>query len=164
MIELRHLTPDDWQIWRELRQAALAEAPAAFGSRLADWQGVNDREERWRGRLGIPGSHNVVATLEGNAVGMASGVPTTPLTEVVELVSMWVAPSARGRGVGDALVSEVEGWARSVGARTLRLDVAEDNAQAIGLYRRHGLACTGEQGDLMADGVRHETVMQKRLR
>lgn len=52
------LTPDDWPIWRELRLAALAEAPQAFGSRLADWQGEGDREERWRDRLSIPGSCN----------------------------------------------------------------------------------------------------------
>ena len=66
MIELRVLTPDDWRTWRRLRLAALAEAPYAFGSRLADWQGDGDREERWRARLGIPGSFNVVAVLGGN--------------------------------------------------------------------------------------------------
>jgi hypothetical protein len=65
VIELRVLTPDDWPSWRELRLAALAEAPYAFGSRLADWQGDHDREQRWRDRLGIPGSYNVIAVLDG---------------------------------------------------------------------------------------------------
>lgn len=51
VIELRVLTPDHWPAWRELRLAALAEAPYAFGSRLADWQGDRDREQRWRDRL-----------------------------------------------------------------------------------------------------------------
>ena len=75
MIELRVLTPDDWPAWRELRLAALAEAPQAFGSRLADWQGEGDREQRWRDRLGIPGSYNVIAVLNEQPAGMASGVP-----------------------------------------------------------------------------------------
>src|SRR5439155_1526489 len=45
-IELRTVRPDDWTIWRDLRLAALAEAPYAFGSTLAQWQ--DQAEERWR--------------------------------------------------------------------------------------------------------------------
>ena len=163
VIDLRRLTPDDWATWRQVRLAALAEAPYAFGSSLAEWQGVNDSEDRWRDRLSLAGSHNVVAMIDNSAVGMVSGVPATRFEGVVELISMWVAPAARGRGVGDALVSDVERWARSIGGRTLRLNVSEGNAFAFELYERHGFACTGEQGDLMPDGVRHEEVMEKQL-
>jgi hypothetical protein len=75
VIELRVLTPDDWPAWRELRLAALAEAPHAFGSRLADWQGDGDREQRWRDRLGIPGSYNVIAVLDGRPAWPAAFRP-----------------------------------------------------------------------------------------
>lgn len=142
MIELRVLTPDDWRLWRELRLAALAEAPDAFSSRLADWQGEGDREERWRARLGIPGSHDLVATLDGLPAGMASGVPGDD-EGVVDLISMWIAPAARGRGVGDALVGEVVAWAGRVGARTVRLDVHDTNDAAAALYRRNGFRRSG---------------------
>jgi ribosomal protein S18 acetylase RimI-like enzyme len=162
MIELQTLTPEDWQTWRELRLAALAEAPYAFGSKLADWQGEGDRAERWRARLAIPGSHNVVAVRDGRPVGMVSGVPTGD-PGVVELISMWVDPAARGRGVGDRLLAAVEQWARQVGAGTVRLAVVPDNEAAIGLYRRNGFAETGELGDLMPDGVRRERIMAKAL-
>lgn len=162
MIEGLVLAPDDWATWRALRLAALAEAPDAFGSRLADWQGEGDREERWRERLAVPGSHNVVARMDGDPVGMASGVPTAD-DHVVELISMWVAASARGRGVGDLLVHEVERWARSRGATLLRLDVTDGNQPAAALYERNGFGFTGETGDLMPDGMRHELVMEKRL-
>lgn len=162
MIELRTLSPDDWQLWRSLRLAALTEAPYAFGSTLADWQGEGDREARWRDRLGIAGSHNVVAALDRELVGMASGVPSEQ-EDAVELISMWVSRAARGRGVGDALVAEVERWALRRGARVLRLDVTDGNEAAAGLYLRNGFAFTGELGDLMADGVRRERVMAKPL-
>ncbi|MEU8004931.1 GNAT family N-acetyltransferase [Catellatospora sp. NPDC049111] len=162
MIELRVLAPDDWPIWRELRLAALAEAPYAFGSRLADWQGDGDRDERWRGRLEIPGSYNLVALLDGRSAGMASGVPTED-RGVVELISMWVHPDARGRGVGDQLLAAVEQWARQVRAEVLKLAVAEGNDSATGLYRRHGFQLTAEVGDLMPDGVRREQIMAKEL-
>jgi ribosomal protein S18 acetylase RimI-like enzyme len=162
VIELRVLTPDDWPTWRSLRLAALAEAPYAFGSRLADWQGAGDREERWRTRLSSPGSYNVVALLDGLPVGMASGVPGAD-DGVVELISMWVSPAARGNGVGDVLVQAVTRWAQHLGARQLRLTVAQGNEPAAALYQRHGFRRTGELGDLMPDGVRREEVMAKEL-
>jgi ribosomal protein S18 acetylase RimI-like enzyme len=162
VIELRILGQDDWQVWRALRLAALTEAPYAFASTLADWQGEGDREARWRDRLGIAGSHNAVAALDGEPVGMASGVPSEQ-EDTVELISMWVAATARGRGVGDALVRDVERWALLSGARVLRLGVTDGNEAAAGLYLRSGFAYTGEPGDLMADGVRRERVMAKHL-
>jgi len=162
MIKTVVLTEDDWKTWRELRLVALTEAPYAFGSQLADCQGDNDREDRWRGRLGIPGSYNMVATLDGQPVGMASGVPTDQ-DGVVELISMYVAPAGRGRGVGDHLVQAVEQWARQVGAGTLRLGVVEDNKHAWALYQRNGFHDTGELGSHMPDGIRREHIMIKSL-
>ncbi|MEU4551064.1 GNAT family N-acetyltransferase [Micromonospora violae] len=160
MIEMRVLSEDDWKMWRELRLAALAEAAYAFGSQLADWQGEGDREERWRGRLAIPGSYNIMAMLDGRPAGMASGVPTDQ-DGVVELISMYVAPVGRGRSVGDHLVRAVEQWARLVGAQTLRLAVVEGNKNAWALYQRSGFRDTGELGDLMPDGVRREHTLAK---
>lgn len=139
MPEIRTLTPDDWRLWRDLRLAALAEAPEAFGATLAEWSGDGDREERWRARLSIPGGRDFVVLLAGTAVGMVSGVPT-PDDGTVELISMWVSPAGRGRGVGDRLVEAVVQWAVEQGARTLRLSVMQDNPQAIALYERNGFA------------------------
>jgi len=116
VIELRALTPDDWPAWRELRLAAMAEAPHAFGSRLADWQGDGDREQRWRDRLGHcrvlqrhRGSRRP-AGRDGQPTGMASGVPADGENGAAELISMWVSPVARGRGVSDRLVRAAVDW------------------------------------------------------
>lgn len=163
VIELRVLTPDDWRAWRELRLAALAEAPYAFGSRLSDWQGDGDREERWRGRLSIPGSRNIIAVLDGRPAGMVSGVPAEDDDGAAELISMWVSPAARGRGIGDRLVRAVEDWARQAGAGVLRLAVSDGNENAMALYRRRGFADTGEPGDPMPDGAHREHIMAKAL-
>ena len=159
--EIVALTPDDWATWRRLRLAALSDAPHAFGAQLTDWTGGGDLEERWRSRLGIPGSHNVVVLLDDRGVGMASGVPTSDVG-VVELISMWVAPDARGRGVGDALVREIERWSLAAGARVVRLSVAEGNGPAAALYERHGFRYTGEWNE-MPGGSRRERVMEKEV-
>jgi ribosomal protein S18 acetylase RimI-like enzyme len=163
MTEISVLSVEDWAVWRSLRLAALAEAPYAFGSTLSDWQGDGDREQRWRDRLTIPGSRNVVAVLDTVPVGMATGVPSGS-DGPVELISMWVAPEARGRGVADRLIEDIEDWAvRERHATTLRLMVMPGNANAIALYRRHGFTETGELGDPAPDGRGRELVLEKKL-
>ncbi|MFF3513439.1 hypothetical protein [Streptomyces sp. NPDC002573] len=73
MVTLRVLATDDWPLWRTLRLTALADAPHAFKSRLADW--CRGEEQRWQARLEAPGAHHVAALLDGCAVGMGSGRP-----------------------------------------------------------------------------------------
>ena len=160
MIELKSVGPDDWKLWRELRLAALAEAPYAFGSQLVDW--ADAPEERWRERLSVPTAYQVIASLDGTPVGMAGGFRADE-PGVAELVSMWIAPAGRGQGVGDALMAAIEDWARAAGARVLKLSVVDGNDPAHNLYLRSGFADTDELGDLMPDGVHCEIVMRKAL-
>ena len=139
-VDLRAITPDEWELWRAIRLEALADAPYAFSSRLATWRSAP--EERWRERLGLADSHNLVAFTEGRAVGMATGMPAEE-RGVAELVSMYVARSVRGRGVGDLLVGAVEQWAVGRGFGSLCLEVVADNGPARRLYERHGLVVVG---------------------
>jgi ribosomal protein S18 acetylase RimI-like enzyme len=137
VLTIKVLTADDWPLWREARLAALAEAPYAFGSRLADWQGDLDREERWRQRLSLTGAYNLLAILDGVPAGMATGIPGDEPGEA-QLISMWVAPKARGQRVGDTLISEIESWAHTATYARLLLLVKAGNPAAIRLYERNG--------------------------
>jgi ribosomal protein S18 acetylase RimI-like enzyme len=159
-IALRRLSADDWAEWRPVRLAALAEAPDAFGSRLADWQDAP--EHRWRTRLSLPGSLDLLAVEGDRAVGTVSGVPDPDDPAHVELISMWVDPAARGRGVAGLLVRAVVGWAADQGAVDVRLSVMPDNDRARRAYARAGFTATDEPGDLLPDG-RRETVMRRDL-
>jgi ribosomal protein S18 acetylase RimI-like enzyme len=51
-----------------------------------------------------------------------------------------VAPAHRGRGLAVQLMRALGEWARLGAARRMWLQVAEDNAAALGLYRRLGFA------------------------
>jgi ribosomal protein S18 acetylase RimI-like enzyme len=160
MVHLRVLTKGDWPLWREVRLAALGEAPQAFKARLADWH--SGGEERWRERLEMPDAYNIIALLGGRTVAVASGLPADD--GAYELRSVWVNPQARGRGIGDRLLAAVETWALRSGATTLKLAVIPGNEPAIALYQRNGFIVTEELGDLLSDGVTRERVMVKELR
>lgn len=142
VIEVVVVTPDDWRLWREFRLAALAEAPGAFGSTLAEWSGAADTEQRWRARLeGV--ALNLVVTCDGEAAGMVSA--TAPDGDrPAELISMWVAPTSRGRGVGDEAIRQILAWVReNFPTSDVELSVKTNNEHAIRLYERHGFVDAG---------------------
>ena len=51
---------------------------------------------------------------------------------------MWVAPAARGLGLGRRLLTELEAHAAANGVRILRLETNRTLAEAISLYRTSG--------------------------
>jgi GNAT superfamily N-acetyltransferase len=109
--DVRGVAPDEWRLWRDVRLRALADAPDAFGSSLAEWERADER--RWRRRLNdVP--FNVVAVTGDVPVGQASGTAASE-DRRVELISLWVVAESRGTGVARALVDAVTEWARGVG-------------------------------------------------
>lgn len=147
MVDLRVVSPDEWELWREVRLRALADAPEAFGSSVTDWE-IAD-EHRWRQRL-VSVPFNVVAVVDGVAVGQASGSRLFD-RKLVGRTSMYVAPDARGSGTADALVEAVKEHARGLGATVVRLSVRRQNARAIKFYERVGFGHTDEPGDEPAE-------------
>src|SRR5580693_3259042 len=101
-VEIREIGAGDWQALRDIRLAALRDTPPAFAE--ADWL-------RWISR---GDTFLAFAPELGTApVGIAGGYDGEPGT--IELISMWISPGARGRGIGRALVEAVLGQARAKG-------------------------------------------------
>jgi GNAT superfamily N-acetyltransferase len=194
MVSVRKITTDDWELMRDVRLAALADAPFAFGSTYA--REAEFTEERWRSRINErsvtffahdspgPAAASAVPAGTGPAstgpaspgpantgpanTGPASGVPAGLAGVYVEdgepdLVSMWVRPSARGLGIGEALVEAAAAWAKARGYGTLYLWVTESNAPAARLYERLGFTPTGETQPLPSDPALGEIRMSRAL-
>ncbi len=144
--DLVRVGPDEWETFRDVRLASLADAPGAFGATYADW--VDASEDRWRSRLtDVP--FTVVASVDGRGVGVVSGAPSE--TEVW-LISMWVAPDHRGTGLAGRLIDEVASWASARGQDT-HLMVRDDNARAIRAYERAGFTDLGVPEDWPDDAL-----------
>lgn len=137
---MRRLGPVDWLTFREVRLAALRDAPHAFSSKLDDE--VKLGPEQWQHRLSA--RSQFVAMAEGAVVGTV-GVVVLPGAPAAELISMWVRPDARGQGVGDRLVAAVLDWAAVARLDEVRLWVTTGNAAAERLYARCGFKRTGAE-------------------
>jgi GNAT superfamily N-acetyltransferase len=150
-ISIRRAVDEDWQILREIRLAALQESPSAFGSsyaREAEWT-----ESEWREwtEESKKATEQVVflAFDDADCVGLAGGYDNEGTT--VRVMSMWVAPRARGLGIGEQLVDAIVAWARTIGQDTVDLWVTEGNEPAEKLYRRKGFEPMDDTRPLPSD-------------
>jgi len=93
----------------------------------------------------------VLAVEDGRPLGCGCFKPHGP--DAVELKRMYVAPQARGRGVGRRLVGALEAWARELGHARAVLETGTSQPEAVALYRRCGYQrtpCFGPYLDLPA--------------
>ena len=137
--EIRRVAPDEWAAFRDVRLAALAEAPGAFAATLDMEAGYDER--RWRERVGR--SAFFLAWDGDRPVGMVGGYRQDD--GGWHVISMWVAPQARGAGLAERLIDAVAGHARGQNASTLTLWVTDGNDRARAFYRRVGFRSTGRR-------------------
>jgi ribosomal protein S18 acetylase RimI-like enzyme len=144
MISIARIKRGNALIFREARLHALQESPDAFSSSYAsealltetDWFA---RIDRLNGELGIG-----FLAMDGDTVcGIVAGLLDQDDPGQADLISMWVAPDYRRRGIGRKLVDAVLAWATACAVRVVRLMVTCDNEAAIDLYQSVGFALTG---------------------
>jgi GNAT superfamily N-acetyltransferase len=138
-VRTREVSPEEWQLWRDMRLRSLREVPDAFVS-THDHEVLFD-EETWRSRLDGTSGPAVVAHVDEQPVGMGAGRIHRPGR--LEVVAMWTDPDWRGHGVGPKVLDHVVGWARDRGLQP-DLRVADDNLSARRVYEQYGFRAEGE--------------------
>jgi ribosomal protein S18 acetylase RimI-like enzyme len=145
-MNIRLLTADDLDALWSIRLRSLQDNPEAFGSTYDETQ--QRGKESYRQRLRQPHTETFFlgAFDEESLVGIVgfyreSG---TKGQHKGYIISMYVAPEQRGRGVGKALVAEAIAQARTIpGLDQLLLAVVTTNTAARQLYRSLGFEVYG---------------------
>jgi DNA-binding MarR family transcriptional regulator/GNAT superfamily N-acetyltransferase len=83
-----------------------------------------------------PAGQFVVAYLHGEAIGCGAVKHHTDAP--AEIKRMWIAPAARGLGLGRRLLETLEACARAGGARVARIETSAVLNEALALYRSTG--------------------------
>jgi len=137
-VELREMTEADWPqvaaIWAE----GIATGQATFETEPPSWP-VFDATRRREGRF--------VAEHDGVVVGWAALAPVSsrPCYEGVAENSVYVTSSARGFGVGTALMRALVAAAAAAGIWTIQTSVFPGNAASIALHERVGFRIVGRR-------------------
>lgn len=130
--EIRRLRADEWDVLRKVRLSALAESPDAFAT---TWEEASARPEGWWrewAERSASGAEQAMflAWDGGSPVGIVGAFRDEGDCHVI---SMWVDPGARGRGLG---LSLLEAAVRFAGGSEVVLRVEDGNAAARRLYER----------------------------
>lgn len=151
-VSIERLTPADWEAVRGIYLEGIAAGDATFETDAPGWE-VWDGAHRQDARL--------VARRAGRVVGWAA------LTRVsgrcvyagVAEVSVYVAASARGEGVGRALLEALIAASEQAGVWTLQAGIFPENAASIALHERCGFRVVGRRERLGRLGSRWRDVL-----
>jgi ribosomal protein S18 acetylase RimI-like enzyme len=170
IVTVRRIRPDEALKLRALRLRALADAPYAFSTTVAEAERLP--EQYWQDRIGVWAAGELAVTFVAVEIAaggdeaflaLAGGSLVEDEPGTAELVSMWVDPLRRREGLARRLVEAVSHWARQRGAGLLRLWVTETNIAAIALYRQAGFSETGARQPFPPEPSLQELAMHLRF-
>lgn len=158
-VTIRPLRPADIGPYRALRLRALRQEPTAFASSPEDE--LQLPVETVESRLQQTQSQVMFGGFQGEALVGLSGLLRERRSKMAHkawIVSFYVAPEARRRGLGRRLLEATLEHARSMpGLRQVNLGVNADNVAARQLYESMGFVAFGlERGFMLVDGVLHD--------
>jgi ribosomal protein S18 acetylase RimI-like enzyme len=115
------------------------------------------------GRRGRDAEATLLAFLDKDAVGLVAAFRDEEMPTLFHVVAMWVAPEARGHGLGRQLLTELEAWISSSGGELVQLSVTNEADAAQRLYKTAGYEPDGTvEESPHTQGVLH-TSLRKRL-
>jgi GNAT superfamily N-acetyltransferase len=160
---IRDASASDWlAIWPIVREVVVAADTFPYDPDMTDDEGralwmvaSPGRTTVAVDRVAVYGTANMYANHAGPGAHVASA-------------SFMVASTARGHGVGRALLEDALSWARAAGFRAMQFNaVAETNVAAVALYRSLGFSIVGtvpEAFDHPERGLVALHIMHLRLR
>ncbi len=159
----RKLTPEDWQLYKNIRLKSLDEAPQAFESSVLEESRFD--EALWRERLeSTDASFCLGAFVERNELVAIAGFSQGHKLKTQHKSYLWgiyVLPNARRFGIGTGLMKAViKEFEALKGISSLQLTVTANNTQAIALYKTFGFKEYGLEKDaIRVAGVSYDELL-----
>jgi L-amino acid N-acyltransferase YncA len=160
MVEVRRLEPDDWAVVEAIWSAGIDTRNATFETETPTWATFDATRHR---------DHRLVAVDTGDHPGTILGwaalmpVSRRPCYAGVAENSVYVAPVARGRGVGRALMEALVQGADRGGLWTIQTSIFPENHASLALHERVGFRVVGRRERIaQLDGVWRDTLFLER--
>jgi L-amino acid N-acyltransferase YncA len=157
-VTTRAMVGADLAVVREIYAAGVATRNATFETEVPP---VDELATRWLAE------HRWVAELDGRVVGWAAvgAVSSRACYAGVGETSVYVAPTAQGRGVGKSLLHRLVNEADARGLWTLQTSIFPENRASIALHHSAGFQTLAVRSRIARlDGAWRDTVLLERRR
>ena len=150
------MTKDDWDAVEAIYAEGIATRAATFETEPPDYDMFDASHHS---------AHRLVAVENDRVVGWAALAPTSARACYAGVAesSVYIAESARGRGIGRALMDAVIASAYAGGIWTIHAGMFPENAASVALHERLGFRLVGRfERIAQLDGVWRDTVLFER--
>jgi GNAT superfamily N-acetyltransferase len=166
MADVRRVKAHEWEQIRAIRLEMLVDTPDAYITTLDEATSYPDSVWIERAENGSAGSEQatILGFDDGTPVAMAIGLrKRRDRTDILVIVSVYVAPSHRGTAVATDLMDAVERWGGEWNAPASSLWVTETNERAKAFYTKLGYKPTGDRARMKPHADRMEIRLEKSL-
>jgi L-amino acid N-acyltransferase YncA len=156
VVDVRAMTAEDWPAVEAIYAEGIATGHATFETEPPSWDEFDGGRHR---------EHRFVALEDARVVGWAALSPTSTRAcyRGVAEHSVYVAESARGRGVGRALMDALLASADAGGIWTIQTSIFPENQASVALHERLGFRVVGWRERIAElDGVWRDTLLLER--
>jgi phosphinothricin acetyltransferase len=156
-INIEPMSEEHWSSVRKIYAQGIATRNATFETGVPQWT-------EWDGRH-LSTCRLVALHDGGEVVGWAalSAVSSRQVYRGVAEVSVYVATSAQGKGIGSALLSALVAESERNGIWTLQAGILAENAASIHLHEKAGFRVVGRRERIgCLDGRWRDTILMER--
>jgi L-amino acid N-acyltransferase YncA len=155
-ISIEPLTGDHWKAVRTIYLEGIATGNATFQQTAPDWKDWGNGHLR---------TCRIVARADQEIAGWAalSAVSTRPVYAGVAEVSIYVADTARGCGIGTRLMAKLIADSEAEGIWTLQAGIFPENTASLRLHEKAGFRVVGTRTRLgCMNGQWRDVVLMER--
>ena len=156
-IKVRFVTSEDWLDVKRIYKAGIATKMATFESK------VPESYEEWFGQSNPKCSF--VAYERNLILGWCKLTPVSKrnVYKGVGEISIYIAPNAQGKGIGDLLLKHLIVTSEKEGYWTLESKIFKENLASLNLHKKNGFRIVGVREKIaQRDGVWKDNVLLER--